>query len=565
MGAACAVSPLALGVAAQAQTAPEVGAALRENERIQREQEARRLEQIQRDRQSASPPARIEMPAPDTPAAGSSTVCRDIRTITIDGALKLSERQRSRLAAPYLNRCLTVGDIERLLGDVTKAYIDRGYSTSRAYLPEQDLTTGSLRVLVLEGRISRIELEGRGVFLDGAFLPAEGDRLNLRRLEQGIDQINRLSSNNATLDIRPGDKPGESVVVVHNEPSRRIYANLSADNLGSRSTGRNQMAFTLTGEGLLGHNELISVTRRQSRPLNDGPNRSSSENYFISYPLGPISLSGGYTASRYRTIIDTAAGVPLELRGNSHNGFGTIDLALFRNRTDRINLSTTLTVKDNESLIDGQRLDVSSRKLAVLDADLTYSSTALGGLFTLGLGYSRGLSAFDALQDAAGLPKEAPRAQFDKWRFLLSYFNGFTLGKQRVTVSSTFTAQVTGDTLYGTEQFAVGGVYSVRGFRETSLTNDKGFAWRNEVGVPISLPTVFGQPVTLKPYLGADLGYVNGNAPSTPHGTLAGGAAGAQLIVGSAFFDVFVADRFAAPAALAGEGTMLFGRFSIRL
>src|SRR3546814_3039512 len=97
----------------------------------------------------------------------------------------------------------------------------------------------------------------------------------LRRLEQGLDQINRLSSNNATLDIQPGDRPGESVVVIHNHPTRRIYANLSADNLGSRSTGRNQMALTGTAEGLLGLNEFISVTRRQSRPLNDGPNRSS--------------------------------------------------------------------------------------------------------------------------------------------------------------------------------------------------------------------------------------------------------------------------------------------------
>src|SRR3546814_11338111 len=98
-------------------------------------------------------------------------------------------------------------------------------------------------------------------------------------------------------------------------------SDLSADNLGSRSTGRNQMALTGTAEGLLGLNEFISVTRRQSRPLNDGPNRSSSENYFGSVPLGPLTFSGGYPASRYRTVIDTPSGVPLELTGNRPSGF----------------------------------------------------------------------------------------------------------------------------------------------------------------------------------------------------------------------------------------------------
>src|SRR3546814_12859682 len=140
------------------------------------------------------------------------------------------------------------------------------------------------------------------------------------------------------------------------------------------------MALTGTAEGLLGLNEFISVTRRQSRPLNDGPNRSSSENYFGSVPLGPLTFSGGYTASRYRTVIDTPSGVPLELTGNSHSGFGTVNVALYRNRTDKRNVAGTLTVKANDSVIDGQRLDVSSRTPAVLDfAAIHRSEDSRGG------------------------------------------------------------------------------------------------------------------------------------------------------------------------------------------
>src|SRR3546814_15510791 len=104
-----------------------------------------------------------------------------------------------------------------------------------------------------------------------------------------------------------------------------------------------------------------------------------------------------------------------------------------------------------------------------------------------------------------GLPNEAPRAQFEKWRFSLSYFNGFSLGKQRFTISSTLTAQVTGDTLYATEQFAVGGVYSVRGFREPSITNEEGFAVRTEPALPVVLPPLFVQSPHLPPPPGLPL------------------------------------------------------------
>src|SRR3546814_4633473 len=80
-----------------AQTGADIGGAIRESERIQREQESRRLQQLQQDRQSAAPPARIENPTPETQLSGSDTVCRDVGSITIEDADKLSPGTRRRL------------------------------------------------------------------------------------------------------------------------------------------------------------------------------------------------------------------------------------------------------------------------------------------------------------------------------------------------------------------------------------------------------------------------------------------------------------------------------------
>jgi hemolysin activation/secretion protein len=562
----CASSAYAQAQPQPPQLPPGAQQVIQENERIQRELESRRLQQLQRDRQSTRPPTTIEVPTPDVSANGvDRAVCRNISTIAIEGARLLSRGQQARLTRPYLSRCLTVSDLERLLGEITKAYIDRGRATARAYLPEQDLSTGRMRITVLEGSIGAFQLNGKGVNLGGAFPFQEGKPLNLRSLEQGIDQINRLQSNSATLDIRPGEVPGESIVVVTNQPTRRIYGNVAADNLGSRATGRYQAAVTVTAEAVLGLNELLSFTRRQSDPLNSDTTRSSSETGFAAVPLGPLTFSGGYTASRYRTDLVTDSGLGLRLTGTTKNAYGSIDFAAYRNRTDQLHLLATLTYKDNRSFIDGQLLTVSSRKLAVLDLDASFTTTRLPGLLTFGAGYSRGLKAFNALRDLPDLPGDAPRAQFDKFRVSAAYFNSLGLGRQRIDLSSVFAAQFTGDTLFGSEQFAVGGVYSVRGFRETTLANDKGFYLRNEISAPMQVGSAFQQPVTLKPYIGLDVGRATGNSEGTPSGTLLGAALGSSLTVGPAFFDLFVARRLDGPRFLDREGFQLFGRLSVRI
>lgn len=542
--------------------------ARQEAERIQREQEQRRQEQLQRDRTSPRPPARLDMPAPDV-APRPGDVCREVSVIELDGAQRLSRNERDQIVSAYRGRCLTVGDLERLLGDVTKAYIDRGYAAARAYLPEQDLADGSLTVLVLEGEIARVELApgSSGVWITGAFPGASGRPLNLRDLEQGLDQLNRLSSNDARLSLRPGDRPGESVVVIENTPGRRVYGSLTADNLGAESTGRQQYGATISFEGLLGLNELISVTQRESEPFRQRSSvHSGSTSVFASLPIGRALFSGGWSRSDYGSLLETAGGQRLQLEGDSETVFAGATIAALRTRYDRASLSAVTTVKDSESFVAGQRLDVSSRRLAVADFDVNFDTTRGGAFFNAGLGVSIGLNAFDALNDATDLPDDAPHAQFTKYRLTAGVFDSLRAGElARWEVSSQLSAQYAQDVLYGSEQFFVGGYYSVRGFHDVSLANDHGVLLRNEIAWSRPTGPLFGSEGVIRPYLAVDAGAVWGRAEGTPEGTMVGAAAGARLSLGRASLDVFAARAIDAPDTLKDEGLMVFARLSARL
>ncbi|WP_141562781.1 POTRA domain-containing protein, partial [Pseudomonas sp. ICMP 8385] len=83
--------------------------------------------------------------------------CFPIKTIELKGADSLSAADRERLIKPYIDQCLGVSQLNQLLKAVTDHYIDKGMVTSRAYLPQQDLSKGHLQVLVVEGKLEGLK------------------------------------------------------------------------------------------------------------------------------------------------------------------------------------------------------------------------------------------------------------------------------------------------------------------------------------------------------------------------------------------------------------------------
>ncbi len=116
------------------------------------------IEQAQRQREDHSQlhPAGLSAPAQQTSQTGPCFPIHDIAFI--EGTL-LGHRDQARLRARYINRCLNVNDINQLIHDVSNWYIARGFITSRAYLREQDLSSGRLQIILLEGRIEAITLK----------------------------------------------------------------------------------------------------------------------------------------------------------------------------------------------------------------------------------------------------------------------------------------------------------------------------------------------------------------------------------------------------------------------
>ncbi len=532
MGAA-----LMLAGTAQGQTAGE----LQQIERLQREEQERQQRQFEQDRSRARPPASLQPATPARPAERPAGPCHTVNEITLGGVTLFSEADRDAMVKPYLGRCLNVNDLERLMGDITLRYVNAGYIAARVYLGRQTLASGQLELTVVEGRLTALRIDdgdSRSISAFNAF-PALLDRpLDLRRIEQGLDQINRLASNSATMAIEPGAKPGDSILVVRNTPIRPWRIGASADTLGSKATGRYQAGVMLSYDNPLGFDDFITGSYRRAVDTDGGRRGSEATSLGYNIPFGWLLVSAGSSYSTFNSTVALPSGAEASSNGKSRNDYLRADQVVYRNRDSLYTLSGSLTRKDSKAYFEGQLLQVSSRVLAVADIDLSVRTQAGGGLLLLGIGVSQGLSQLGALKDAGDLPGSAPKAQFSKQRLSATWMRQFPLASSSLDVSTQFNAQFARDALYGSEQISVGGPYSVRGFQDASIANDKGWTWRNELGWTRPLQLA-GKAASVRAYVGLDAGEVRSAHGQGQQGRLAGAAIGVQTKFSGAVLDVF--------------------------
>ncbi len=159
---ACLVSGVIAGLtlapvaaAAQSLSPGEAAAAARQPEILQRQQQERIDQDQTRILTSPQRQTVIEVPTHERAVAAPGT-CQVISRIEFERAPLLDNERRRRLTEPYVGRCLGLGDVENLLSDITRFYIEKGRPTTRVYIKPQSLSQGVLVLDAVEGRVEEV-------------------------------------------------------------------------------------------------------------------------------------------------------------------------------------------------------------------------------------------------------------------------------------------------------------------------------------------------------------------------------------------------------------------------
>ncbi len=484
----------------------------------QQQQEALQ-QQLQHKRESVH----LSVPQLDLPQRDSDEACFKLDKVSLEGDAELIEIPKVRAVLKrQQGACLGSQGIKALMDELQNVYISRGLVTTRVLAPAQDLRTKVLKLQLVAGKAGLISLtkeaEGK-VSLSNTMPLGQGEYLDLRALEQALENLQRLSSVKASFSLKPAKEIGVSDIQVKWQQQKKWRVALSANDSGSDSTGKYQGNATLFLENPTGFSDLFYVSKGVDLH-DDSASRSGNFSVHYSIPFGYWLLDLNSSKSDYKQTIAGLNG-PISYTGNSANHSIGLSRIVYRSETAKTRLKSKLIKRDSQNFINGTQIEVQRRDTSYLELGVeheqSFKLTAKQLKVNSALSYRRGTGWFGA-QPA---PEEATgdaTARSEILRFSASAEMPFQWNKRQWRWNSRFESQWTDSKLTSQDKFTIGNRYTVRGFDgAVSLSADRGWYLQNE------LATRLGNTQT-EAFASVDVGEVSGRGSEELLGTRLVGA-----------------------------------------
>ena len=450
-----------------------------------------------------------------------------VHDIHVTGSTVFSEAELADVIAPYRNRELTTEDLERVRLALTLLYVNRGYLTSGAVIPDQDVTFGTIVIQIVEGTLTRIDVEGnqwfrssylrdrvaRGIDTPVSIQPLQ-ERIQLLQQDPRIERIN--------AELRPGDVRGESVLNLRVKDANPFKAWLEFNNYQSPVVGAEQGFITLAHQNLLGFGDTLSLQYGRSAGVNP------MLNFKYEIPVGPRDTTVALQYRRFDFGVEESPFDALDIK-NKAQIFGlSVRHPVIRTADQELAFSLTGEHARNESTLGGNPFELITGspngkfRVTSLRFGQEYARRSADQVISLLSRFSVGVGAMGAT--ANGDPN-LPDARFFSWLGEAQWIRQLPLWRTQLV--SRGVVQLSNDHLFPLEQIAVGGRYSVRGYREFTLIRDNAAMLSIEARVPVYTTKAGVDSVFLAPFF--DLGHgwqTTAQTPGTPPKTLASLGAG---------------------------------------
>ena len=553
--------------AALADTIEESESRRQEMRRRQQEQQLQREVDVRLDdtRQSTLTPSAAE---------SAESPCFPIHTVTLTGdaagRFQFALKKALKETGFQSGQCLGAQGINRIMVAAQNAVIGHGYTTTRILAAPQDLNSGTLELTVLPGKVRSVRTDtshndqtraARIAAFQNEIPLKGGDILNLRRIEQGLENLKRVPTAEADIQIVPADTPDESDIVVAWRQRLLPYRlSLGVDDSGSKTTGKYQGSLTFSADNPFGLSDLFYLSYGRHLGHTDAHTDSEGKKtaggtqsyaFHYSVPAGNWLWSWNHNYYRYHQAV---AGINevYDYNGKSRGSDIGFTRLLYRDARRKSHIGFKLWQKENQSFIDDAEVEVQRRKTAGWQLSLKHKEYIGRSTLDIGLAYKRGTG----MADAIAAPEEVFDEGTSRMKVItadISYNHPFQIGRQHFVYDTALHAQWNKTPLTPLDKIAIGGRYTVRGFDgESSLSAERGWYWRNEAAWSFKPAHQF--------YLALDGGHVSGDSAQYLLGqTLIGAAAGLRgqfQAGGSLNYDLFAGKPIKKPKGFQTASTV---------
>jgi hemolysin activation/secretion protein len=429
------------------------------------------------------PPLPPEAPAgPEALAPGLRVLVREFR---VEGSSVFSEAELAEATAPWSGREIDSAELLQARDAVTQLYLDAGYLTSGATVLDQDVEEGVVVLRAVEGALESIDVEGAERFRPGYFRTrlrrAARAPLNVFDLERQLQLFQRdplIERVQARLE--PGSRRGLSRLRIAVEESRFYGLALGFANDNSPSVG------SYTGEArpyvanLLRYGDVWAGEFE----ISDGLRQADAD---FSIPLPPFDTSLGFHFQYAEGDVVEDPFDVLEIESETTTWSLSLRQPLLRTRLHEIaagvigeyRRSRTRLLGECFAFVPGTSECVSKVSVLRFLGEWGYATrrNAIAARSTLSLG----LHALGSTDRGEGLPD----SEYLAWLGQVQWAHRLPDSLLGSEVLARVDAQLSNDALLGIEKFSVGGMRTVRGYRENQLVRDSGVVASVELRVPV--------------------------------------------------------------------------------
>jgi len=410
----------------------------------------------------------------------------DIRGNTVIKTETLQRILKDYIARHFPNSELNFEDMKLLTDQITLTYKEKGYFLARCYLPKQDIHDGTLKMVVAEGTVDKIQVNGNIYYserlLKGFFeQQLSTDIINENDLEKGLILVNDLPFNHTELLLTKGEKQGAVDIVLNNSDQFASQFIVDYNNYGAEHISKNR--FSLAGKITDPYGGMTFNAK--------GITGNTPQDCLIGFANLDIPINYQGTHVSFSFIKSNAQlGQELsviEMEGQTEMYGASITHPLILRRNLRLNtlLGINHTVSETTAW---KSISVGTYKLNSVKASLSIDSVD----HYFGKNQAQCLYQVSFVDKGPGIEKTNKALQ--KIMLSASRMQQFT---RHMHLSFRLSGQWSSDDLIPVDQIAIGGYDTVRGHPPSAYLGDMGYNFSFEWMIsPKSDRQYFGQPLS---------------------------------------------------------------------
>lgn len=421
----------------------------------------------------------------EQPATDETEISREkilVREFSVEGATLIDAETIKSITAPYEGRELTLQEISAVANAITAAYRSMGYIIAYAFVPPQDVNNEAVIIRVLEGRIGNIAVSGNthysSNFIKGHIEQTRKDAsLKEKSLERALLILNEYPSLVVRATLRAGMEAGTADIIADAADSRHRSGTVTYDNFGSDVLSKHRMVIEFDAGSLAADGDLLTLRgvtgldRIDIERLAYGRIEYTAPVDHNGTKLGVYGANSIYEAGKSLA--------PLQIRGKGYVA-GIYLTHLMKKQKDQ-----SLTIKagfDYKNINDYILDDLNSKdNIRSLNIGINYDFIDRHrGRNIATFTWYQGMSGFfgGAGKNEAGTSRPGADGSFSRFTLDLMRLQEINNNNKFILSAS---GQASGVELFSAEQFSIGGMGTVRGFKPSLHSGDSGYALTAEL------------------------------------------------------------------------------------